>query len=544
KSISERILQETGASFAGVGLVDETHRKAMLAVGVMKKKGSIPLGYSQPLHEGIVGRALTTGQLVCVKDTAKSKEYVDLVPGMRSELVVPLTFGGRVIGILDVESEQVGQFGDTDIALIQAIANPLALAIENARLYQEERKRYTQVAMLNQLSQVLTSTIDVDKLLNRVVETIREQLKYGFVAAGLLDEKNRVVLKAISSIYPVDLPIGHSLDIGEGITGEVLATGKSLLVPDVKEWKNYVPAHKDFHCEMCCPLRVADRVFGYLDAEDTKPFAFDEKDLVMFETVADHIAQAVENAENLRRVNKLREDLAKMIVHDLRNPLSVIFSSLEMLDFPELELPEAKRKKYLKTAKTSCHEVFTLVDTLLELQKIESGKLKLHRVKVNPTDIVLHTVNSLHVKAEAAGKLLTYDFPDDLPNVEMDRSLFIRVLQNLVMNAIKFTVRGGHIHISIKPTSKLILQKHLKTAKAGVLFSVQDDGCGIPPGELNNIFDKFTTLEPRSRDKARGTGLGLTFCRKVTLAHKGTIWAESEVGKGSTFHVLLPVDKQ
>lgn len=543
QSISERILQETGASFAAVGLVDEAQKKAFLAVGIMKEKGPIPLGYSQPLHEGLVGKALTTGQLVCVEDTSKLEEYIDLVPGMRSELVVPLIFAGRVIGIMDLESDRVGQFSETDIALLQAIANPLALAIENARLYQEERKRYTQMAMLNHLSRVLTSTVHLEKLLTRVVETVRKQLKYPFAAVGLLDEKNKLVLRAVSSIYPVALPIGHSQDIGEGVTGEVLASGKSLLIRDVKERENYVPAHKDFQCEMCCPLRVGDRVFGYLDAEDIKPFAFDENDLMIFETVADHIAQAVENAENLCRVNKLREDLSNMIVHDLRNPLSVIFSSLEVLDFENLNFSETERKKYLESAMASCNELIVLLDTLVELQSIEMGKLRLRCEKLKPEKILQAVVKTLQVKAEIVGKTLTCDMPRRLPAVEVDGELFIRVLQNLVMNAIKFTGCGGHIHISVKKAGGNIVEEQLEKAYPGVLFSVQDDGCGIPAAETENIFNKFTTLKRQSPDTPRGTGLGLTFCREVVLAHKGKIWAESEVGKGSTFHVLLPLKK-
>lgn len=544
RSISKRILKETLASFTGIALVDENHKELVLTVGVLKNGDILSPGHRQPLSKGIVGKTIRTGQLTCVENTGESEDYVNLVPGMRSELAVPLFFGGEVIGVLNIESDQVGQFGETEIALLQAIANPIALAIENARLYQEERKRYSQVSMLNQLNRVLTSTVNVDILIKRVLDTIRKQLGYTFVAIGLLSEDKKVVLKAMSTTYSVDLPIGHTQEMGEGVTGEVLATGKSLLIPDVRKRKNVVLTHPELLCEMCCPLRVGDRIFGSLDAEETKPFAFDQNDLMILETVADHIAQAVENAENLHRVNKLRDDLSKMIVHDLRNPLSVIFSSLEMLDLPELKLPETKRTKYLKTAKTSCSEIFTLLDTLLELQKIEEGKLELHYDKVNPTEIILHIVNSLHVKTEAAGKFLTYDFPENLPYVKVDRKLFIRVLQNLVMNAIKFTVRGGHIHITIKPSSAQILHKHLKTAKAGVLFSVRDDGCGIPSSELNNIFDKFTTLKPQSRSKTRGTGLGLTFCRQVTMAHNGTIWAESRLGKGSTFHVLLPIEKQ
>lgn len=540
-SISKRILEKTSASFTSIALVNKDKKELVLALGVLKNGEVLSSGHRQSINKGIVGRVLRSGHFICIENTADSEDYINFIPGMKSELAFPLYFGGQVIGVLNIESDRVRQFGEPEIALLQAITNPIALAIENTRLYQEERKRHSHLNMLNKLNRVLTSTVKLDSLLERVVKTIRHQLGYSFVAIGLLNEDNKGVLKALSTTYPAAIPIGYTQEVGEGVTGEVLATGKSLLIPDVRKHENFISIHKDLLSEMCCPLRVGDQVFGYLDAEESKPFAFNENDLLVLETVADHIAQAVKNAENLNRVNKLREELSKMIVHDLRNPLSVIFSSLEMLDIHGLKLPESKKKKYLETAKTSCKEIFILLDTLLELQKIEEGRLELQCDLVNPTEFVLHIVNSLQVKAEAAGKLLTYDFPENLPSIDVDRKLFIRVLQNLVINALKFTMRGGRIHISIKPASKHILLKQLKKTDKGLLFSVQDDGCGIPSSELKNIFNKFTTLTPRSRNITRGTGLGLTFCREVTLAHKGVIWAESQVGKGSTFNVLLPL---
>ncbi|NIO81242.1 MAG: GAF domain-containing protein [Candidatus Aminicenantes bacterium] len=547
QSISERILKETHAFFVAIGLVDEARQEAELSVGVVKNGGTVPLGYRQPINDGIVGKAMTTGQLIYIKDTSKSEEYVNLIPGTKSELAIPLFLGGKLIGVLNVESEHVGHFGPEDIALLQAIANPVALAIENARLYQEEKKRQKQMATLNQLNRVLTSTVDVDALLDRVVEAIREQLNYPFVGIGLPDkDSKKLVLKAISSIHPVDLPIGHTQDIGVGVVGEVMATGKSLLVPDVRKRENYVPMHKDFLCEMCCPLRVGDRLVGCLNAEDHKTFAFNEDDLVVFETIADHIAQAVENAENLRRMNQMREDLSHMVVHDLRNPLSVIYSSLDMLGMSESLIPETKKKRYLDTARACCDQLILQLDSLLEIHKIETGRLELYLEILSPDELVSRAIDSLTVKAELSGKSISSDKVDPLPKVNVDRELFFRVLQNLVMNALKFTKRGGHIHVSVRRAAKNVARKYLKNG--GVLFSVRDDGCGIPADKLEHIFEKFTTLKSQhvdttadaGTDPLRGAGLGLTFCRLITLAHKGAIWAESELGKGSTFHVLLP----
>jgi signal transduction histidine kinase len=286
---------------------------------------------------------------------------------------------------------------------------------------------------------------------------------------------------------------------------------------------------------------VGERIFGCLDAEDHRPAAFDKNDLMVFETVADHIAQAVENVENLLRVNQLREELSRMIVHDLRNPLTVVHSALEMLDSKDFQLPETKKKQYLKTAKASCDELIVLLDSLLELEKIEKGKLELQREKLKPIDLIHPVVESLKIKAEIADKSLTFTVHDQMLIVEVDRRLFSRVLQNLVINALKYTKRGGHIHISSQFAPKPIVRRYLKTTETGLLLSVQDDGPGIPLGEEENIFNKFTTLKPHSPEIERGTGLGLTFCREVTNAHEGKIWVDSKIGKGSTFNVLLPL---
>jgi two-component system, NtrC family, sensor histidine kinase KinB len=542
KSISQRILKNTNASLVAIALVSENPDEFVLSVGVVEGGGVLPLGKRMSIGTGIVGKVISSGQLMVIQDTSKVKEFIQYVPGMKSELTVPLIFGGKVIGVINLESKNINQFVQADISLLQAIASPVALSIENARLYQEERKRYTQMAMLNKINRVLTSTMNIDTLLDRVVETIRKQFNYHFVAIGLLDENNKIVLKSMSSSYPVDLPIGHAQEIGEGVAGTVLETGKSLLIPDIRNYDNMVPTHKDLLCEMCCPLRVGERTIGYLDAEAIIINSFEEDDLMVLELVADHISQAIDNAENLRRVNKLKENLTQMIIHDLRNPLTVIHSSIEMMENYGADLSHEKTKYYLDSAKSSCHDLIVLMESLLELQKIEEGKLDIKTERIHPSEIVKTVANTLKIKAEVMGKTLTYNIADQLPEVFVDRKLFLRVLQNLVINAIKFTQQGGRIQISLRPAAKNFLSKHSISFNEGILFSIKDTGSGIPPGELKNIFNKFTTLKSKVFQKPFriGTGLGLTFCREVTYAHKGKIWAESELGKGSTFHILLP----
>ena len=233
--------------------------------------------------------------------------------------------------------------------------------------------------------------------------------------------------------------------------------------------------------------------------------------------------------QDLTRVRKLetvRRDFVSNVSHELRTPLASLKALTETLQEGALEDPPAARR-FLKRMETEIDNLTQMVRELLELSRIESGRIPLNRKPIDPCALAAPAVERLQVQAERAGLRLAMDCPDALPQVLADAERIEQVLVNLIHNAIKFTPAGGSIDLSAEQVADK------------VVFSVRDSGVGIPAEVLPRIFERFYKV-----DQARtggGTGLGLSIARHIVDAHGGQIWAESKEKAGSTFSISLPL---
>ncbi len=232
-----------------------------------------------------------------------------------------------------------------------------------------------------------------------------------------------------------------------------------------------------------------------------------------------------------RTLEALRQDMTRMLVHDLRSPLSVIMSGVDMMQMLRQEGEEKlPLDEFLEMASYSGRKLLRLVDTMLDFYRLEEGRIPLHLSSFSPAEMVsgvVQEVSSLAVHSEIA---LTAALPDALPMVEADRELMERVLGNLLDNALKFTPRGGRVAIEVSPARDDYLT-----------VSVMDNGPGIPVEYHERVFDKFGHV--RSEGRRRGIGLGLPFCKLAVEAHGGRIWLESPSEGGSTFRFTMPLAK-
>ncbi|HAD06579.1 MAG TPA: PAS domain-containing sensor histidine kinase [Anaerolineaceae bacterium] len=227
----------------------------------------------------------------------------------------------------------------------------------------------------------------------------------------------------------------------------------------------------------------------------------------------------------VRRLEVVRRDFISNVSHELRTPLASLKALTETLQEGALEDPPAARR-FLQKMENEIDNMTQLVRELLELSRIESGKVPFNLKPVAPNELVTRAVERMQLQAERAGLNLRQELAEDLPNVLADAERIEQVLVNLLHNAIKFTPAGGEI---VARTWK----------EAGqVIFSVQDTGVGIEPAALSRIFERFYKAD-QSRSGG-GTGLGLSIARHTIEAHAGRIWAESEVNRGSTFYFSLP----
>jgi two-component system phosphate regulon sensor histidine kinase PhoR len=226
------------------------------------------------------------------------------------------------------------------------------------------------------------------------------------------------------------------------------------------------------------------------------------------------------------QIETLRRDFISNVSHELRTPLAAIKALTETLQDGALEDPPAARR-FLGQMETEVDSLSLMVTELLELSRIESGRVPLAVKPTRPVDILIPACDRLRLQAERSGLTLIVECPDDLPAVQADAPRMQQVVVNLLHNAIKFTPPSGQVTLSASRQGEAII------------FAVQDTGIGISPEDLPRIFERFYKAD-RARTTS-GTGLGLAIARHLVDAHGGKIWAESELGKGSTFYFTIPL---
>lgn len=225
----------------------------------------------------------------------------------------------------------------------------------------------------------------------------------------------------------------------------------------------------------------------------------------------------------------LQDSLTDFLVHDLRSPLTSIIGGLQTLVMVAGNRLSDDAREIIDLSLVGSQRMLTLVNSLLDLKKLEDGKFPLYVREFHPEDAIREAINQVSLWARQNQISVTVRLDQTLTTIRADRWLLIRVLVNLLSNAIKYTPSGGTITVT----------GHREDSQLRI--SVTDQGPGIPPDYLDKVFDKFSQIEARKGGAAVGTGLGLTFCKLAVEAHSGRIWLESAVGKGTTVHLALPL---
>jgi signal transduction histidine kinase len=242
------------------------------------------------------------------------------------------------------------------------------------------------------------------------------------------------------------------------------------------------------------------------------------------------------------RLEQLRGELSGMIVHDLRNPLMVVLTALRVLDRVPAVQEDSRCQRYLRNASVAGDELLRMIGSLLDLQKLESGEIKLQRTVFSLGDVVARVVAGSQILAEVEEVDLDAEILPEIPPVRADLDLVLRTVENLVGNAVKFTPAGGRVRARVRAATPEELSVRNLAARTGVLVEVVDSGEGIPEEDQERIFEKFGVVESRKRRVKVSTGLGLAMCKLVIVAHQGVIWVESRPGAGSRFAFILPCE--
>jgi PAS domain S-box-containing protein len=253
---------------------------------------------------------------------------------------------------------------------------------------------------------------------------------------------------------------------------------------------------------------------------------------VVFSVALRDITEQVELHKRLQRAVRVRDDTVGVVAHDLRNPVSAVkMLSHALLHLPQTQALPPEATEQLRLIREAALQMDRLIQDLLDITRAETGRLALNPQPTTTVALLEGALRTLRPLVEEARLELRMDLPSTLPNVNADPERIGQVLSNLIGNAIKFTEAGGRITVQAEED------------KDAIRVSVSDTGRGIAREQLPHIFDRYwQTAEPAIR--SRGAGLGLPIARGIVQAHGGRIWAESEVGKGSTFIFTLPVASQ
>ncbi|MEJ5309293.1 MAG: ATP-binding protein [Anaerolineae bacterium] len=376
---------------------------------------------------------------------------------------------------------------------------------------------------LLRISRHLNSTLEMRPLLQQIVESARDLTDADGASILLMENDNTLRFAAAcgpdaSLLEIAEVPLDNSL------AGWVVRNRQMLIVEDVLSDPRHfvIQSVNPTQSLLAVPMLFGDQIIGVLESVTTKTrHSFTQQDIETLETLASVAAVAVQNARLFEQSDWVAE-----VVHEIRTPLTAILSYADLLQRPDIT--DAMRSQFVTIIQQETQRVNALATQFLDLARLESGRIRMAQQRLCVGEIMNAAANTIRPTVTNNRQNLRVEFPADLPCTVGDEQRIHQVLLNLLSNAAKYSDPGDTITLSAKVVDHELL------------ISVADTGPGIPQDQLPKLFHKFSRLPGKERQVA-GTGLGLVISRQIVEAHSGKIWAESEVGKGTTFYFTLPI---
>ena len=517
-----------------------------------EQKLTIMAEYNIPPSSSFIGRTLDYGEgaagLVAVTNkpfrinnyaewSGRAQNFQNDVD-VTALLNVPLYTGGRVIGVLGIMDDyKVRTFNDNDVRLLNLLAPQAAIAISNALLYEQVMQERDRIEAV--LNSVTDGILMLDSSFKVVLSNPRFSELMLLEQEQVLDRPIDMVANMLGEAFESEPRFSAEL-IGHVMREVLRRPGnfiqRKITIDDPK--RRYV----DW---AIVPVRDrAARVIGWLN--------------VFHDTTQQ------------RELEQLRDDFISMLVHDLRSPLTSIIGGIELVsslmeESEAVDENEERQREFMEQVSRNCYNLLDLINALLEVSRLEAGRMPLDLEVTNLEELITGSISQIIITAHEKQVSINVDVPEQPVHIRVDSEKMRRVIVNLLSNAIRFSPGGTDIEISaqveevirrrgtttaldpnvLRRGSTAFLREQSKAAEAGgaqlkaLLVSIRDHGPGIPPTQLERIFEKFTQLPTVAKNRS-GTGLGLALCKLVVETHGGRIWAESVQGEGSTFFFSIP----
>jgi signal transduction histidine kinase len=515
--------------------------------------GNIPLA---PVRGSVVGRTVLEGKTVHVSDVLADPEYTLLEfarqAGIRTALGIPLLREEKPIGVIFLARCIVRPFTDREVELATTFADQAVIAIENVRLFDEVQARTRdlsesleqQIATADVLKVISRSTFDLQAVLNTLVES----------AARLCEADSAAIHRPKGEAYRYVASYGYSREYDEymgaspivpgrgSVLWRAVLEGRAVQVADVLADPNYalIDAQRigGFRTTLGVPLMREGVPIGVIMLTRNIVRPFSDKQVELVTTFADQAVIAIENvrlfdeiqdkSRELEIASQHKSQFVANMSHELRTPLAAMLGYAELMQEGIYEPLGEKSLAALTRIRSNGKHLLGLINTVLDIAKIESGQFTLNMQEYS-IETVVETVRVATESLAQHKKLaLRAAVTKPLPIGIGDEQRLTQVLLNLVGNAIKFTDTG-----EVRVTAEAV--------DGRFAISVVDTGPGIPEQERTRIFEQFHQVDDSNTKSKGGTGLGLAIAKQIVEMHGGRIWVDSTVGKGSTFQMELPI---
>ncbi|OQY26831.1 MAG: hypothetical protein B6244_12650 [Candidatus Cloacimonetes bacterium 4572_55] len=403
----------------------------------------------------------------------------------------------------------------------------------------------------------LTSTIDLKKVLDLIVNTIYDAIEVENVSILLLDEKRgsfRIVKSKEALTRSVEIPVQDLIpDYRKGQTVHF----------DVQSMYTHIaPKLEEIGFDYCFPLEHNKNLLGTLNISRKDDSPLSENDVEWLGYIIDMGVVSISNGlifkqaikkqrielenDSLKELDRRKTVLINTVAHELRNPLTAILSYSQRLVEDRNSLSIEKQERYLKIINDESRRLANMLTQMLDLARITSGRISMNLVEYSIRSLIEKALVIVTAQAEGKNIAIVTDFPEENVELFMDQDKVLQVMLNLLSNAIKYSGNNGKITISVETLLDADLAGGNLTdsredIQGLVKISVSDTGIGMSKDDTDRIFDEFYRVNNNITTETRGSGLGLPICRSIVEAHGGWIWAESERYLGATLNFILPI---
>jgi len=556
------IRERFGFYHASIFLLDDKEEYAVLRAAT-GEAGRILVQQGHKLRVGsnsIIGYVTAHNAPRTVSDVTGDPAYFqnELLADTRSELAVPLRLGKRIIGALGVQSARRNAFSNDDVAILQILADQVAVAIQNTRLFANEQAARRQAERLQAATQALSATLDSEKVLEIILSELQRAVPYDSASVQRLRDERLEIIGGYDLPNLPDIK-GISFDASseDNPNGQVIRSRKPLIVADVMVYKGFdhgLLAEAGVRSWLGVPLLFGDQVVGMITLDKKEPAFYTEAHARLAMSFAAQAAIALENARLFQETQKSKDaaeqsqraaeaaNRAKSVFlanmsHELRTPLNAIIGYSEILQEEAQELGQDSLTADLDKIRIAGRHLLSLINDILDLSKIEAGKMELYLETFEISTLIANVANNIEPLAAKSGNTLHIHCPDDIGLMHADPGKIRQVLLNLLSNANKFTEQGA-ITLGVRRE-----RDNWEAANPEwVIFTINDSGIGMTPEQIDRLFQDFSQADASTTRRYGGTGLGLSISRRFCRMMGGdiTVVSDGAPGHGSAFTVHLP----